>query len=353
MIPLKNNPNVDNGDLVNYPDGTIKNNDGTGNGTGVNRKVYGDLHSNISRMMRLYGITPNSLFDNETNGYQIIESIIALASKNDFILNITSAFGVLGVGVKIGKMLLNEQIVCKANVDWTAETQIKGSDNITYTFTKVGDFKANEYVRLIKNASTMTIVRLADSVSLDAMISDLSYLKKATQPQENAGAIDTKGTTPLSNLTAFVRRVIGADSSNYLALPTGANQRNGLLSFADKSKLDNLASKTRNIGTISSIEVGSGSIGATYAVSADVVSATIMQSVDRNQVIRVVVANTMTNNAYYVKSFLEGLSADIRLDNSVTNIVFKPISATSFDISMEDIAGETGSIKIHLEVVKI
>ena len=65
MIALNNNPNVDNSDLVNYPDGRIKDNDGTGNGTGVNRSVYGDLHANISKLMRLYSITPNNVPDND------------------------------------------------------------------------------------------------------------------------------------------------------------------------------------------------------------------------------------------------------------------------------------------------
>ena len=56
MIPLQSNANVDNSDPTNYPDGRLKDNTGTGNGTPVNRSVYSDIHSNISKMMRLYGI---------------------------------------------------------------------------------------------------------------------------------------------------------------------------------------------------------------------------------------------------------------------------------------------------------
>ena len=86
MRILSSNPNVDNSDLVNFPDGRIKDNDGSGNGTGINERTNGDIHQTISRLMRKYGIVPNGLPDNVTNGYQIVEAIQALASKNDFII---------------------------------------------------------------------------------------------------------------------------------------------------------------------------------------------------------------------------------------------------------------------------
>lgn len=85
MRALNSNPNVDNSDLSNYPDGRVKDNTGSGNGTGVNERVYGDLHQAIAKLMRLYGIIPSGLPDNEANGFQIVEALKALASKNDYI----------------------------------------------------------------------------------------------------------------------------------------------------------------------------------------------------------------------------------------------------------------------------
>jgi hypothetical protein len=242
MRALNSSPNVvDNSDLVNFPDGRIKDNDGSGNGTGVNERTNGDLHQTISRLMRLYGITPNNLPDNITNGYQIVDALVALASKNDYILPLTDVSGVLFVPVKLSFMMAGESLVCKSAINVASQTQISGSDALTLTFTKKGNFKNNEYVRLIKTASGVELVRLADDVSLDDMVGALNYLKKATQAEEDAGAIDTKATTPLSNLTAFVKRVIGTDSVNYLAKPTGgADPRNGLLSKEDKKKLDDI-----------------------------------------------------------------------------------------------------------------
>ena len=127
--------------------------------------------------------------DNETNGFQIVDAMKALPTKNDFVLALSLNTGVLSVPIKLGFMEDGEQIVCKAAFDLGSETQIKGSDNVTFAFTPNGSFKTNEYVRLIKTGSGVDIIRLVDNVSLNTMVGDLSYLKKASQAQENAGAI--------------------------------------------------------------------------------------------------------------------------------------------------------------------
>ena len=171
-------PNIDNSDPANYPDGRVKNDNGSGNGTAVNEQVYGDIHEMMAKLMRLYGIPYNGLPDNETNGYQSIEALRALASKNDFILSITSVNDVLNVPVKLASMLENEQIVCRASTNKGIETEIKGSDGTQFVVNFIGDFKANEYVRLIKNGSNVTIVRLIDLVNLDTAVSEFLYLKK-------------------------------------------------------------------------------------------------------------------------------------------------------------------------------
>ena len=235
MIPLKNNPNVDNSNLSDYPDSRIRDNSGTGNGTPVNRSVYGDIHSNISKLMRLYGITPNGIPDNETNGYQIIESIKSLSTKNTIVANITTSGGVLVAGMKIGLLKVGEKMYCKALCDLTTETTIKGNDTANvYVVTFVGVFVTGDYLELVKTSGNIELRRVIDQNNISSVIAALNYLKKATQTEENAGVIDTKATTPLVNLVAFTKRVIGLDSGGFLATTI----RNGLLSKEDKIKLD-------------------------------------------------------------------------------------------------------------------
>ena len=226
--------NIDNSDLVNYPKGRIKNNTGSGNGTPVNEIVYGDLHEMKDKLMRRYGIEYNNLPDNEENGYQSIQALQALPSKNDFLLTLGTSDGKLAVSLKLSKLEANESFILKASIDKTTETTIIGSDSVVKSVTFVGDFKANEYVRMISTPSTIILVRLVDAVNLDTAINELLFLKKATQTEENAGEIDNRATTPQTNKIAFSRRVNGPDSSDFLATTT----QNGLLSKEDKLKID-------------------------------------------------------------------------------------------------------------------
>jgi hypothetical protein len=347
MIPLKNNENVDNSDPSNYPDARIKDNDGSGNGTGVNRSVYGDLHSNISRLMRLYEIVPTGLPDNETNGYQIIEALSALASKNDYIYPLTTnGTTTLSIDIKLSLMKNNEFLICLASANKTTETLIKGTGVTSMAITYSGNFKANEYVRVIKTALGVSIVRVADWNSLNAMVGELLYLKKASQSEENAGTIDTVATTPLVNKVTYTLRTIGADSVNYLATAL----RNGLYPKEHFAIVDGIgASPVKNVGWFSGLNIGgSGSL----PVSGDITAATLT-STGPDSIITCTLQNAMADTNYVVRSFVQGESASLDTDNDITQIVFKPISTTQFQVSMREISSNPQSLKVHFEVVQL
>lgn len=351
MIPLKNNPNVDNSDPSNYPDARVKDNDGSGNGTGVNRSVYGDLHSNISRLMRLYDIVPTGLPDNETSGYQIIEALSALASKNDYIYPLTTnGTTTLSVGIKLSLMKDNEFLICLASANKTTETLIKGSGPTSMAVTYSGDFKANEYVRVIKTAVGVSIVRVADWNSLNAMVGELLFLKKASQAEENAGAIETVATTPLVNKVTYALRTIGADSANYLATAI----RNGLYPkehFAIVAGIG--ASPTKNIGWCSGVDVGGMTTGASLPVSGDITSAIIQNSGQANNTqIKMTMANPMDNTNYFVRIHIQS-EGTFNLDNDILFPVFRPSTNTEFQILIAELGGTVQNLKFHFEVVQL
>lgn len=341
MRKLNVNSNVITSD-PNYPNGRIRNNTGTGNGTPVNESVYGDMQVNKDKLMDLYGITPNNLPDNEANGYQIIEAHRALASKNDFVLPLTLNTGVLSVPIKIGFMLENEQVVCKAGFDMTTETQIKGSDNVTLSFTALGSFKTNEYVRLIKNASSITLVRLVDNVSIDEIVGSFNYLKKASQLEENAGVIDTKATTPLTNLTAFIRRVIGADSVNYLATAI----RNGLYPQSHFNIVSGLKLPI-NSGYFSGLNIGT--LSGSLTVGGDISSA-ICQSLGDGASVLVTMANPMPNMDYKCVFDVESLGTSIINDVNSGVPQFRKVSVSQFHLIIGELSNANQNLKIHIEV---
>lgn len=57
-----------------YPDGDIKDNTGLNDGTYFDRNNYADIHQFVMKLMRVTGITPNNLPDNEYNGHQILQA---------------------------------------------------------------------------------------------------------------------------------------------------------------------------------------------------------------------------------------------------------------------------------------
>lgn len=346
MRKLGLNSNVDNSDLANYPNGRIKDNTGAGDGTPVSERTKGDIHQFFEKVMRLYGLSSNELPDNELNGFQLVDAVRALASKNDFILTLGSVSGVVTVPVKIGLLLDNESIVCLSSIDIGLETQIKGSDGVIMSITKFGTFKSNEYVRLIKTASTVVLVRIADATSLDLMAAEFSYLKKATQAEENAGAIDTKATTPLTNLVAFTKRIIGADSGNFLATIT----RNGLMSIADKIKLNNLTTAI-NVGWFSGFNVSQ--LPGALAVSGDFLSANVETPVETGtSSVLVTMTNAMSNVNYKVRIDVQS-EGTFYEDLDTYSIMFRPVSTTQFRVIASKLGSNVTSLKIHLEVVQL
>jgi len=347
MRSLESNPNIDNSDLVNYPNGRIKDNTGIGDGTAVNERVKGDLHQAVEKLMRLYGITPNNLPDNETNGFQIIDALRALASKNDFILNLGSTGGVLQVSIKLGSMVNEESVICVATADFTTETQIKGSDAPTFAATIQGGFKTGEYVRLIKKSGGITLVRIADQMSLDLMVAGFLYLKKASQSEENAGTSDLVATTPLVNKTTFARRVNGVDSATYLATAL----INGLYPKEHFSIVAALgASPVKNTGWFSGLDVA-GSAGS-LPVSGNVTSAVASIPSAGNSVVLVTLQNAMTNTNYYVEIYMqsEGL---IGPDNDICAPVFKVMSTTQIQIGFQETLGGVQNLKVHIKAVQL
>ncbi|RDY57717.1 hypothetical protein [Flagellimonas nanhaiensis] len=346
----KNQQNIDNSNLSDYPNGRIRDNSGAGNGTPVNEQVYGDIHEAFAKLMRLAGVVYNDLPDNESNGHQLVEALAALPSKNDFVLDIGSANGKLTITTKLGTLKDNETFLCKATIDSGSETQIRGSDNTDKTITKVGNFKNGEYVNLINTASSIVLVRQGNAVSLDAMVGELLYLKAASNAQELAGLLDTVATTPLGNALAFTEWVIGTQSAASLANAL----RNGLYPKEHFEIVQNIGSSpTRNIGFISGIDVGGGgSIGTTFPVGGNITNCSLVYKNGGAGGWRLTMDNAMDNTNYFVRMHPQ-TQGSVDNDTEVQSWNFKPISTTQFEVYAEENLSATQSIKLHVEVVQL
>ncbi len=338
-------PNIDKSDTGNYPNGRIKDNSGSGDGTPVNEMVYGDIHEAFAKMMRLYGITYSNLPDNEINGYQLVEAIKALATKNDYVLDIGARSNKLTLPVKIGVLQPNETFMCKALLDYNKQaTIISNIDGVEKAIVVVGDFVTGDYLRMINTPNNIVLLRLIDVGNINEIVKTNYFLKAATQEEENQGQVKDKATTPFTHKNTFINRVIGGDSRHYLA----ATYRNGLLSKEDKIKIDSIGdSPVKNRGFFQKLDVR-GSRG-TLPHGGDIIGAHAVLA--NGSQVTCTMRNAMKNNNYLVKYFIESMG-DSGFDNDILYASFKVENTKQFTFNIDEL-GAFQNLRVHFEVIQL
>jgi hypothetical protein len=89
-VGIQNFPNIVPAN-ADYLDGDIKD---APSGTPVNRSTNGDIQQFFAKLLRVAGITPNGLRDNETNGYQLFDALQVAGKRYDsYVARITATGG--------------------------------------------------------------------------------------------------------------------------------------------------------------------------------------------------------------------------------------------------------------------
>ncbi len=181
---LSAQPNVDMSDVANYPNGRIRNNDGSGNGTPVDEAVYGDIHQLKDKFMRDAKIDYNDLPDNESNGNQLYEAFTSVAGKNDLVKSITAvSANTLAIPIKISAMKIDESLIFTAGVDSSnAQVIVRGSDNVNKTLEITGVFNTGDRVRVINLNAKVIMFGLYDSENVPNLVQRLTDIEAAINP---------------------------------------------------------------------------------------------------------------------------------------------------------------------------
>lgn len=152
-----NAPNIQS-PSADYPDGRIRDNDGTNNGTPVNEFIYGDIHENIAKLMRRYSISYNNLPDNESNGYQIIEALKSLPNKNNKRVNVNGASTNILLPLKLSKLENNEIFIGLAQTSSENKTDALGVvDNTSKPLNILEPFESGDYLIIINTDSNVIV----------------------------------------------------------------------------------------------------------------------------------------------------------------------------------------------------
>lgn len=163
-IGIENYPN--NGPTnTDYPYGQINDNDGSGNGTPVNKLVYDDIHQNFRRLMSLSGETPNNMPDNVSNGYQYV-SAMKFLYRNFRGATHTSTDLILDE-FQLRKIIYVEGTSSNINVSLPSSSLITDSDSIViYNNSDNNVIVIPDTYDEIMNNSSITLIQKGDYVEL-------------------------------------------------------------------------------------------------------------------------------------------------------------------------------------------
>jgi len=352
-INLGDQANIDKSDLANYPNGQIQDNDGTDNGTPINRVTSSDLWMFFDKLMRQASLSYNGDFDNEGNGYQYVDALIALASKSDYVLSLTSVSGVLNLNTRLGILQDNEKLLAVAAADYVAETQIKGTDSpvVTKSIIITQQWKAGDYLLLVNTGAGVKIIQQVNGDNINVIVAANNFLKAANNAVTLTGSATNSAVTPASLLYAFQQRL--NDATNAAPFVASASQP-GILSIALYNQLVAAVNPVKNVGTFSGVNPGNGTIGSFATRTGNVTTAEIIgveAGVPGSTTFLVTFANAIAGT-YFVRSSMLS-DGTITLDNDILCPVWKRVTSTTFQWSLQAGVASSKSLTIFIEVVAV
>jgi hypothetical protein len=243
----------------------------------------------------------------------------------------------------------NEIFRAKATFNKGSETTIRGTlDNANKSVTYLGDFKENEYVRLIKTAASVLIIREVDAFNLGTIVEELNYLKAATQAQEDSGSSNEVATTPARNKSVFTKRVNGDNSDDYLA----NTNRNGLLSADFWDIINGIGTPAlRNRGRFDLGNIASHSPGTTLVPGGQLTASVSTAGSDFTEV-EVTFSNEMDNTSYKLDVTVQS-SGNSNFDNDYYPINFRIVSTNKAKLYFQKRGNVTTDLKVHVDVIQL
>lgn len=147
-----------------YPDGRIKDETGIQDGTPIEEATNGDMMQFFAKIMRVAGLAPNELPDNEYNGLQFYEALLAAAVPyNYYAAYISQASTAAPVATVMPKNSLGQIVWTRTGVGvylGTLANKITANKTIVSIRTLEDIGIAKGFVRISKDNSNSNNVRI-------------------------------------------------------------------------------------------------------------------------------------------------------------------------------------------------
>jgi hypothetical protein len=169
MRTIRDLPIVQDGDNALFPDGQIRNETATQSGTPVVREIYGDILTNIYKIIRDAGVEFTETEDNENTQYQLLQALKVFVNElNDVMQILTVSNTDISINVDLDNLPNNYVFIGQiSELLLASETyDLTGTGSNSYVFSPDTDIVANSQVLLvIKNSSVTKIVDLSKEIN--------------------------------------------------------------------------------------------------------------------------------------------------------------------------------------------
>ena len=165
MRTIRDLPIVQDGNNTLFPDGQIKNETATDPGTPVVREIYGDVITNIYKIIRDAGVDFTETEDSESTQYQLLDALKVFVNElNDVLQILTVDENDVSINVDLDNLPDNYVFIGQVSeLLSSSETyDLTGTGDNSYVFSPDSDIKANSQVLLvIQNSSVAKIIDLS------------------------------------------------------------------------------------------------------------------------------------------------------------------------------------------------
>lgn len=207
-----------------FPFNAIQNETDTQDGTPVVEEIYGDILTNIYKLLQTVGITPTETQDSDTSQYQILQALKQLPNSLNDIEQILELTGTTwSVGLNLSLLPNKYFFIARASENYVngVSYSFKGSGATTLDFVSTG-FKASDEVLVIIDTAEVRAYSLGassrDLESFNLFGSPLNFNDTNEMYYENDGNLITDFPsvdalqeiirTELSDLTIEVRDIM-------------------------------------------------------------------------------------------------------------------------------------------------
>ena len=146
-----------------FPFGTIKNETDTEPGTPVVREIFGDILTNVYKILQYAGVSPNGNEDSEDTGYQLLDALKKFANELNDVEQVVSLSGnTWSVNINIDNLPDKYVLFCRMADNYQSGVSyiFSGTGNETYPLTSPTGFNASDEVVLVIDQAEVRVYSL-------------------------------------------------------------------------------------------------------------------------------------------------------------------------------------------------